>query len=312
MNLYPPSKLAAWCADADERLRFMLLMAVAVHAIIILVVGFDSLTTQQNTRTLEITIAQSNESDPPDEAAFLAQHNQTGAGKEQVDVEASVTEKAVFKAHTIQTLSAQNPPTRGSNLNRSFTEGDANGLQIKTEGDQPTLTTDQPSAFSESKLAETDTQRAAATFGGDSTSLMNTSREIASLEARLKEEQQQLKSRSRVGRVTSVSTVAQTDALYLERWRERIEAIGNLHYPQEARRNGIEGSLRLLVTLQSDGRVQHLEMLKSSGHPLLDDAALTIVRTASPFEPFPEAMRARIDSLEIIRTWKFAKNTQIY
>ena len=312
MKLNPPSKLAAWCADADERLRFMLLMAVAVHALIILIVGFDTYNTSKSTRTLEITLAQTHESLPPEEAEFIAQHHQSGVGTDNENIVASVTDKAFFIADTINSISAKSAPNAGSNLNMSFTQGDAEGQQLETQGDQATITTLKDSTFNNSALTDSDTQRAAATLSGDSTSLLNMSREIASLEARLKDEQQALKSRSRVGRVTSVSTLAQTDTLYLERWRERIEAVGNLNYPQEARSQGIEGSLRLLVTLQSDGTVQELVMLKSSGSTLLDDAAFNIVRTASPFEPFPEDMRARIDKLEIIRTWKFAKKTQIY
>jgi len=118
--------------------------------------------------------------------------------------------------------------------------------------------------------------------------------------------------RPKVTRVTSASTLAHQDADYLEHWRQRIETLGNLNYPEEARRKEIHGSLRMLVTLRPDGSVQEVDILKSSGHALLDDAAIRIVQLASPFQPFPLEMRERTDLLEIIRTWKFEKETQVY
>jgi protein TonB len=38
---------------------------------------------------------------------------------------------------------------------------------------------------------------------------------------------------------------------------------------------------------------------------MLDSAAIEIIHLAAPFDPFPEAMRAEADILEIIRTWRF-------
>jgi protein TonB len=142
--------------------------------------------------------------------------------------------------------------------------------------------------------------------------LSEQSSEIASLEARIRNEQQKIAAKGRVARYTSLSTLAHQDAIYLDRWRQRIEAIGNLNYPREARAKGIEGSLRLLVSIRSDGSVERLELLESSGQLVLDDAAIRIVRTAAPFEPFTAEMRKRLDRIEVIRTWKFEKETKIY
>ncbi len=83
--------------------------------------------------------------------------------------------------------------------------------------------------------------------------------------------------------------------------------VGNLNYPEEARRNRIYGSLRLMVSLLPDGHVKDISVLESSGHRVLDDAAIRIVRLAQPFAPFPKDMREEADILEIIRTWKFSR-----
>jgi protein TonB len=82
------------------------------------------------------------------------------------------------------------------------------------------------------------------------------------------------------------------------------ERVGNANYPA----GNIFGDLRLLVVLNFDGRVEDLRILKSSGHKALDEAALRIVRLASPFQDFPVEMRKQYDQLEIIRTWRFTRS----
>ena len=94
-------------------------------------------------------------------------------------------------------------------------------------------------------------------------------------------------------------------AAYLEAWRRKVERIGNINYPSEARANALSGSLRLLVTITQDGALRHVRIIEPSGHAVLDTAALRIVRLAAPYAPFSPSMRARADVLEIERTWHF-------
>ena len=95
-------------------------------------------------------------------------------------------------------------------------------------------------------------------------------------------------------------------AWYKDEWRKKVERIGNLNYPEEARRQQIYGNLRLMVSINRDGSLYEVQVLESSGQPLLDQAAQRIVRLAAPFAPFTGDL-TDIDRLEIIRTWKFAK-----
>ena len=106
-------------------------------------------------------------------------------------------------------------------------------------------------------------------------------------------------------KISSASTKKSHDALYLDSWRRRIEAVGNINYPSEARIQRLYGNLRMLVALLPNGEVSEIQILQSSGHTVLDQAAIQIVNMAAPFDPFPEAMRAEADILEIIRTWRF-------
>lgn len=99
---------------------------------------------------------------------------------------------------------------------------------------------------------------------------------------------------------------ARTDfAYYLESWRRKVERIGKLNYPRQARAERITGSLRLRVTIDAEGVLRDVRVVHSSGHRLLDDAALRIVRLAAPYAPFSSAMRETTDVLEIERTWRF-------
>ena len=93
-------------------------------------------------------------------------------------------------------------------------------------------------------------------------------------------------------------------AAYMHAWVARIERIGNLNYPDEARRRQLHGQLVLTVGLERDGRVKSIDVIQSSGHKMLDDAAIRIVRLAEPFPALP-AGKDNVDELYISRTWQF-------
>jgi protein TonB len=113
--------------------------------------------------------------------------------------------------------------------------------------------------------------------------------------------------RVRVKRITQVNAKASPEAFYLESWRRKVEAIGNLNYPAEAKAQEIYGRLRLLVAILPDGRLKEARILSSSGYPILDQAALSIIDLSAPFAPFPTALRREVDVLEIVRTWEFRR-----
>lgn len=100
-------------------------------------------------------------------------------------------------------------------------------------------------------------------------------------------------------------------AQYEEDWRLKIERIGTLNYPAEAR-GRLYGNLRLTVTIRPDGTVESVELDRSSGLKLLDAAAFKIVRMASPFAPFPPSIRKDTDLLVITRTWFFGQGDRIW
>ena len=100
-------------------------------------------------------------------------------------------------------------------------------------------------------------------------------------------------------------------AQYEEDWRHKVERVGTLNYPAEAR-GKIYGSLRLTVTLRPDGTVEAIELDRSSGLKVLDAAAFKIVKMATPFAAFPPEIRRDTDLLVITRTWFFGQGDKIW
>ncbi len=99
-------------------------------------------------------------------------------------------------------------------------------------------------------------------------------------------------------------------AQYMEDWRVKVERVGTLNYP-EAAKGKLYGSLLLSVRIKNDGSVERVDIDRSSGHRVLDDAARRIVRMAEPFAAFPADIRRDFDSLEITRTWSFTSGNQL-
>lgn len=115
---------------------------------------------------------------------------------------------------------------------------------------------------------------------------------------------------SRVRRIDAAEPETVTDAYYLDAWRRKVERIGQINYPQEAREQQLYGTLRVLVSIEPDGALHDVRLLASSGHEVLDEAAMRIVRLAAPFAPFPPAMQ-ELDLLEIDRTWRFQRTRTV-
>jgi len=140
--------------------------------------------------------------------------------------------------------------------------------------------------------------------------LVDKSLEIARLEAQIRRDFQAYQERPKrkfVGARASEYRFAQ----YVDNWRIKIERIGNLNYPEEAKARKIYGRLQLTVAIKADGEIEGVEINKSSGYKILDQAALRIVRLAAPFEPFPPGIRQDTDILHITRTWTFTRGDQV-
>jgi protein TonB len=109
----------------------------------------------------------------------------------------------------------------------------------------------------------------------------------------------------------TASTREYIAASYENAWRMKVERIGNLNYPDEARRANLSGALMLDVAINADGSLNDVKIVRSSGHRVLDEGAVRIVRLAAPYAPLPQALRKDTDVLPIIRTWLFENGSQL-
>jgi protein TonB len=279
-----------------DRLSFTLFLAAALHAALILGVTFTYITRQPSTHTMEVTLAQHKSKNKPEKVDFLAQFNQLGSGTLEEKALLTSPNKAEYQDTEIRETSQSMPEQT---------------IEKAEPPDQTIVTT---IVQSENQVAQDNEPVDPAKLDAPSSNertLLTRSLEIASLEARLDRQRQIYAKRPRIKRLTSLSTASSADAYYLNSWRRKIESIGNLNYPAQARKKKLYGSLRLMVAILPDGSLREVALLESSGHQVLDDAAIRIVRLASPFAPFPDDLRASTDVLEIIRTWQFRKNSSL-
>lgn len=268
---------------------FTLLLALALHALLILGISFDREQHARAAATLEITLAQHKSDKAPQRADFLAQHNQEGSGTLEQKALLTTRKTADFQDNVIRDISPMQQTA---------------ALQQKSAKQAAVAT----SARAEQKTARANDKDTPAQQAQGDITIQQRNLEIASLEAKLDIQRQAYAARPRIRRLTSVAAKKSEDALYLNQWRERIENVGNRNYPERARQQEIFGELRLMVALLPNGEVHEVKVLQSSGHKLLDEAAIRIVQLAAPYDPFPAEMRQQVDVLEIIRTWRFHKD----
>jgi protein TonB len=143
----------------------------------------------------------------------------------------------------------------------------------------------------------------------DAAALVRRSLAMASLSAEIGQRLNAHANRPRTKRI-SARTREHKYAAYMESWRVKVERVGNLNYPDEARRRRLSGNLMLDVAITSDGNVQSITVRRSSGHKVLDDAAIRIVELAAPYSRFPKSIREEIDVLHIQRTWRFLSSNR--
>lgn len=282
--------MAVQVSDFD-RFSFTLFMALALHAVVVLGITFAPEPPRSSAQTMEITLSQFEDEEAPEKADFLAQTNQQGSGSQEEVREMTTPQPAELSQPEVAPVQPEPPSTTRPQPQqaRAVVQTESSSSQKVQQPREQAAPVEEPLPVREKK------------------SLMERSLEIASLEARFDAQQRAYARKPRVMRVTAASTLKSTNAWYVQNWVSKVTRVGNINYPTEARRAGIYGTLRMLVSLKKDGTVKEVAILQSSGSTVLDDAAIQIVRMAAPFAPFPEEMRQKVDELEIIRTWSFQR-----
>lgn len=285
-NTQPSSKTIG----AGDRLGFTLFLALALHVIFILGVGFTQSDANQaeSIPSLDIILANTESPDQPDNPDFLAQSNQKGGGNSDE------------KARPSAPISAPTPIEQQGVSDHAQPRKVANTVKLEK--------------IYYINLREADRQIARAKMKDRATPQENSlqdiqqqQRDISSLRAEIRKMVQSYAKRPREITLTA-NTREAVEAGYLAQWVNKIEHIGNLNYPAEAEVNKIQGSLRLNVRINSAGQVIDIKVSRPSGETILDQAARRIVRLAEPFAPFPAKLKKKADQIVIVRTWEFNSN----
>ncbi len=289
------SRPAGAGVSTHDRLGLTLFFAAVLHAILILGVNFEALKNnlQNHVSTLEITLVTQSSAQKPERADTLANVQQQGGGNTDADVPPELPPPA--------TVEQTAPPPAAAE-------------QVKST--PPVLSADTPSAHQTAPSAKTQPKTGSAPQASPADDAQADARpsaqdlvaqsmqQIASLSAEINHARAAYARRPRA-KFISAATREYKYAAYMEAWRAKVERIGNLNYPEEAKRNNLSGNLVLDVALNPDGKVRSVELRRSSGHKALDDAAMRIVQLAAPFAPFPKDILQETDILHITRTWQF-------
>jgi protein TonB len=282
---------------AFDRFGLTLFFAVVLHALVILGITFsnDLLKKPDLVQTMEITLVQSRSDKPAEDAQFLAQANQQGSGNTaDTDQPVAPREQQIVTPHkNIGTAPDSSPAVMPRE-------------QTAQARQQAVMTVEQASKTSATRPQSARQQAKTPT----ASEMVARAMQIASATAEVEAQRLANKSQKNSKFITA-STREHKYAAYMDAWRQKVERIGRINYPEEARRRKLTGKLVLTVALRPDGTIHSIALDRSSGNRVLDDAARRIVRLAAPYAPFPDDIRAETDLLHITRTWIFQSGNRL-
>lgn len=286
------TRVRSWLTAPPERNLWLALGAsLFLHALALsLHFSFPDASRAFQDKALDIILVNSKSARKPSDAQALAQANLDGGG------------------NTDQKRRATTPlPPSARQKNGADLEQAQRRVQ-ELEVQQQRLVTKARSTSSAPLKADKEAQaEPTPTLSGRD--LAQSARAMARLEAEISRDVDEYNKRPRkkfIGTRADEYRFAQ----YVEDWRLKVERIGNLNYP-EAAKGRLYGSLLLTVGIRSDGSVDKVEINRSSGHKILDDAARRIVAMAGPYAAFPPDIRRDTDLLEITRSWSFTSRDNL-
>lgn len=279
-----PSSIDSPWNHTGKRLQSTFVAAIILHSLLLFGLGFSLFPPSEPALSLEVTFAQTKSKSAPRKPDFLAQADQLGSGDLQEKSEITTDLLSEFQNNH----QGQVPTPQQAQLQPS----DARLLARQAEQNRSELVELQPLDQEQINQPQLD------------------STNLGAIRAKLDQLKQVYSKLPRVLRMTAASTKSAEEAAYMRYFEERIEHIGNINYPEEARTRNIYGKVQLLVVLIADGSVQQVEISKSSGSHILDQAAIRSVRLASPFKAFPPELRDR-DEVHIIRTWQYRSDNRL-
>lgn len=277
----------------NDRFGMTFFLATIFHGMLILGITF-SVSPPADSKTspaLDIILVQTKAPDDVEKADYLAQISQKGGG----DVEEKARPRELFSAPTLSNTPGLSDKT---SVQQVFKQ---------KKNQQLALLTQKEDSYS------IDTTKNPVEADDAETIDLNESSETTQSARLAPEVSNQIEQQASLERTKYLnsSTKEFTPAQYMRDWINRVERVGNLNYPDAARRNKLSGTLILDVVIDADGKLIKTDLRQSSGHQVLDDAAKRIVKMASPFSAFPKKLRREADVIHITRSWEFLNNSSL-
>jgi protein TonB len=270
---------------------------VVCHAVVLFGISFKSPLPKDSKagNPLEVVLVNSKSASKPGKADALAKSNPDGGSNSRSE----------YRAKTPFLVAQKNNQAVETGAVRQETEQleqEAQPLMTEANNDELIHQDEPPLVQSEGSRNTIDTM-----------GLVQRSLEIARLEARIPVKYDEAYQHRLKRKFIGARTQEFRFARYAEDWRLKVERIGNLNYPEAARREGLYGKLQLTVGIKSDGSLESIEINRSSGRKVLDEAAIRIVNLAGQngFAPFPPDISRDTDILHITRTWVFTRSDEL-
>nr|WP_225578143.1 energy transducer TonB [Rhodanobacter sp. 7MK24] len=261
-----------------------MLFSLLLHGVLLLGITFHFAKIDPGLPTLDVTLVNVANREAPDQADFLAQANNRGGGQSDQAARPSQPLSGAlpkpFPGTAMQSTEAATPLPREATPQRMVTTSGQSNFSVASD------------------TAHTEVPPQDAPTAED----LRRQQEMAQLSAERRQAIEDYAKRPRK-KYISANTREYVYAAYMRGWSDRVERVGNLNYPEEARRRELHGDLLLTVCINRDGSISSIDVIQSSGQPLLDAAAKRIVQLAAPFPPLPP--EAKVDQLYITRTWQF-------
>ncbi len=299
-------------------LGITLLVSATLHVVFIAAIHFeppDLKFFKDTMPPLEVVLVNTKTKTAPNKADALAQANLNRGGNTEAnrrmksalpppkEKAAEVTVKPAVEAR--QSARAAQAQTEAESKQQRVAELEKQAQALMTQLKARKQVETQPTKKAAAPQSEQGQQQATSKTASTA-DLMASSLDIARLEAQIAKQQDDYQKRPK-RKFIGARTQEYRFAAYVESWRQKVEKVGNLNYPEAAKDQKLYGQLRLTVSIKADGSIESIEINQSSGHKILDDAAQRIVKLAAPYAAFPEDVRKDTDILSITRTWTFTK-----
>lgn len=268
----------------NNSLLAALFIAVLVHIVLVLVMSLSSNQPDRINNSIDITLVNTPVKKAPEKTDFLAQENQSGAGKQIKKPEPPPQRPSRKQQNNIKQIKKITPKeTKPKAAQKTITQAKSEKKVIT-----PNKTAEVSQPEKHPQLTAESLQKQIAQLG------------TAIRQSRPSADQAKIKF------VDSVSAHKYVAAQYMKDWEAKVERMGNLNYPEEAAKKNFSGTLTMDVGINADGSVYSIRINRSSGNTALDEAAKKIVRMSAPFAPLPLELRKELDVLVITRVWKFS------